>query len=65
MEDNVDKNLLEHFEQEIWDKVPHQEDSKIINATPLTDLTEVLKECAKSVYKADFSDKDLKVFWKI
>jgi cysteine synthase/rhodanese-related sulfurtransferase len=56
--------LLEHFEQEIWSKVPHLEETKIVNATPLTDLTEDLKECAKSVYKADFTDTDLKVFGK-
>ena len=56
--------LLEHFEQEIWSKVPHLEETKIVNATPLTDLTEDLKECAKSVYKTDFTDTDLKVFGK-
>lgn len=41
--------LLEHFEQEIWSKVPHLEETKIVNATPLTDLTEDLKACAKNV----------------
>ena len=61
---NIDSTLLEHFEQEIWSKVPHLEETKIVNATPLTDLTEDLKECAKSVYKTDFTDSDLKVFGK-
>lgn len=61
---NIDSVLLEHFEQEIWSKVPHLEETKIVNATPLTDLTEDLKECAKSVYKADFTNMDLKVFGK-
>jgi len=61
---NTDNILLEHFEQEIWSKVPHLEENKIVNATPLTDLTEDLKECAKSVYKADLTDTDLKVFGK-
>ncbi|KAF6249395.1 pyridoxal-phosphate dependent enzyme [Marine Group I thaumarchaeote] len=56
--------MLERFEQEIWSKVPHLEETKIVNATPLTDLTEDLKECAKSVYKTDFTDMDLKVFGK-
>ena len=46
---NIDNVLLERFEQEIWSKVPHLEETKIVNATPLTDLTEDLKECAKSV----------------
>jgi len=63
-ESNIDNILLEHFEQEIWSKVPHLEETKIVNATPLTDLTEDLKECAKSVYKIDFTEKDLKVFGK-
>jgi len=61
---NIDNTLLEHFEEEIWNKVPHLEETKIVNATPLTDLTEDLKECAKSVYKTDFTDMDLKVFGK-
>lgn len=61
---NVNNVLLERFEQEIWSKVPHLEETKIVNATPLTDLTEDLKECAKSVYKIDFTDMDLKVFGK-
>jgi len=55
---SIDNILLEHFEQEIWSKVPHLEETKIVNATPLTDLTEDLKECAKSVYKADFTNTD-------
>jgi len=56
---SIDNILLEHFEEEIWSKVPHLEETKIVNATPLTDLTEDLKECAKSVYKVDFTDKSL------
>ncbi len=63
-ENNIDNILLEHFKQEIWNKVPHLEETKIVNPTPLTDLTEDLKECAKSVYKIDFIDSDLKVFGK-
>ena len=39
-ENEVDKILLERFEQEIWNKVPHLEETKVINTTPLTDLTE-------------------------
>jgi len=61
---NIDNILLERFEQEIWSKVPHLKETTIVNATPLTDLTEDLKECAKSVYKVDFTDTDLKVFGK-
>ncbi len=63
-ENNVDEVLLEKFEQEIWDKIPHLEGGKIVNATPLIDLTEDLKECAKSIYKLNLDDKDLKVYGK-
>ena len=55
---------LEKFEQEIWSKIPHLEEGKVVNATPLIDLTRDLKECAKSLYKLDISDLDLKVYGK-
>ena len=65
---NIDNVLLEHFEEEIWSKVPHleenQADAKVVNATPLIDLTEDLKECAKNVYNLNLADADLKVFGK-
>ena len=42
-DNNIDKELLERFESEIWNKVPHlennQEGGKIVNATPLVDIT--------------------------
>jgi cysteine synthase/rhodanese-related sulfurtransferase len=63
-ENNVDKVLLEKFEQEIWNKIPHLEGEKIVNATPLIDLTEDLKECAKNIYKLNLDDEDLKVYGK-
>jgi len=65
---SIDNILLERFEQEIWSKVPHLEEKQgektVVNATPLIDLTEDLKECAKSVYKLNLVDADLKVFGK-
>jgi len=65
---NIDNILLEQFEQEIWSKVPHLEEkqgeAKVVNATPLIDLTEDLKECAKNVYNLNLADADLKVFGK-
>ena len=63
-ESDVDKALLEKFEQEIWSKIPHLEGDKIVNATPLIDLTNDLKECAKSIYKINLDEKDLKVYGK-
>ena len=63
-ENDFDKELLEKFESEIWNKIPHLEEGKVVNATPLVDLTNDLKECAKSIYKLDISDLDLKVYGK-
>ena len=62
----VDSKLLESFKEEIWSKVPHldEQGQKVINATPLINLTEDLKECAKSVFKLNLSDKDLSIYGK-
>ena len=65
---NIDSSLLEHFKREIWSKVPHVEEKagkvKVVNATPLIDITEDLIECAKNVYNLNLADSDLKVFGK-
>jgi len=65
---NIDNILLEHFKQDMWSKVPHLEEKqgevKVVNATPLIDITEDLKECAKNVYNLNLADADLKVFGK-
>ena len=60
----MDGALLKRFEEEIWHKIPHLENTKIINPTPLVELTKDLKECAKTIYKIDLEDKDLKVYGK-
>ena len=65
--DNIDNGLLSRFQQEIWSKVPHLEDgqgNKVVNATPLVDITKDLKECAKNVYNLNLDNSDLKVFGK-
>ncbi|OLC33452.1 MAG: cysteine synthase [Thaumarchaeota archaeon 13_1_40CM_4_38_7] len=63
---NIDSILLEHFEREIWSKVPHLEkrEAKIVNATPLVDITEDLRECARKEYGLNLADLDLQVFGK-
>lgn len=61
---NIDETLLKKFEDEIWCKVPHFENKKIVNPTPLIDLTEDLKECARTIYKLDLDNEDLKVYGK-
>ena len=64
----TDTILLDRFEKEILNKIPHIEEkdgeSKIVNATPLVDLTQDFKECAKNVYKLDLAGEDLKVYGK-
>ena len=64
MGNDIDKDLLERFEQEIWNKIPHLDGDKVVNATPLVDLTNDLKECAKSLYKFDISNENLEVYGK-
>ncbi|MDC8453285.1 MAG: cysteine synthase, partial [Candidatus Nitrosotalea sp.] len=62
---SIDSNLLERFEREVWSKIPHLENgSKVVNATPLTDITQDLKECAKKEFNINLDDKDLKIFGK-
>jgi len=63
-----DNTLMKKFEEEVWSKVPHREEKdgkvQIVNATPLIDLTNDLKECAKTVYDVDISNKDFKIYGK-
>ena len=65
---NVDDSLLSHFEKEVWSKVPHLEgksgEVKVVNATPLKDITADLKACAKNVFGLDLADKAMRVFGK-
>ncbi len=64
MTQDIDNELLKRFEEEIWKKTPHKSEDTIVNPTPLVDLTQDLKECAKSVYKMDLDGKDLKIYGK-
>jgi len=64
LQENIDTVLLERFKQEIWNKVPHLENNKVVNATPLIDITNDLKECAKKEFNLDLTNSDLQVFGK-
>ena len=67
LEGQTDSVLLEKFKQDIWGKVPHLDEhdkTRIVNETPLVDLTADLKECAKNVYNLNLADSDLRVFGK-
>src|SRR2546428_3888348 len=65
----VDLDLLRNFEVSIGGKVPRVEKrgggGRVLNATPLVDLTDLLKECAKAVYGLDLPEKEFKVFGKL
>lgn len=61
---NVDTVLLQQFQKEILSNVPHLEGAKVVNATPMKDITEDLKACAKNVFGIDLTDKDLRVLGK-
>lgn len=65
---DIDNILFERFQQEIWNKVPHMEgkldNARVVNTTPLIDITEDLKECAKNVFNLNLADSDLNVFGK-
>ena len=64
---NIDNALLDKFQKEIWDKVPHLEKPdgiKVVNPTPLVDITGDLIECAKKVYNLNLAVTDLKVYGK-
>jgi cysteine synthase A len=67
MTNNIDTDLLERFEQGMWKKIPHLEKADgitIVNATPLLDITEDLKTCAKKVLNLNLDDKDLRIYGK-
>jgi cysteine synthase len=65
---NIDNTLLELFQREVWSKIPHFEEKQgkimVVNATPLIDITEDLKDCARSVYNLNLANINLKVFGK-
>ena len=67
---DADATLLEHFEREIWSKIPHLEKDEqtgtvsVAGATPLVDISNDLRECARTIYKIELSD-DLKVMGKL
>ncbi len=67
MSTDADTVLLKKFEDEIWSKVPHLEradGSRVVNPTPLVDITADLKECVKKEFNINLDDKPIRVFGK-
>ncbi len=65
----TDVALLERFESEIWSKIPHIEknengDDTVVGATSLVDMTDDLRECARTIYKIEL-DANLKIVGKL
>ncbi len=61
----VDQKLLEDFEREIWQNVPHEEEGKVVRVSPLIELTQLLKEAAKEEYGLELPAGGLRVFGKL
>jgi cysteine synthase len=47
---SIDEGLLRRFDSEVWSRVPHLAGGKVVNPTPLVEVTAGLLECAKSEY---------------
>ena len=64
--ETVDNDLLERFEMELGERVPHLDSSglRVVNPTPLIDLTDALAECARAEFKLDISERKYRVFGK-
>ena len=62
---NIDKDLLDRFDKEIWSKTPHPSQSgHIANPTPLVDITGTLSECARVEYGLNLPTETSRVFAK-
>ncbi|MDA4129072.1 MAG: pyridoxal-phosphate dependent enzyme [Thaumarchaeota archaeon] len=65
----IDTDLLHQFEQEIGTKVPHLEsagtETRVVNPTPLIDITDVMMDCAKSVHGLDVPPEGVRIYGKM
>lgn len=59
MDGGADAGLLGRFESQVWGGMPHPDgpgpDARILNPTPLVDLSADLAECARTVYGRDLA----------
>jgi len=64
----VDETLLKRFHDEIKSKSPHaihgSTGPRIVNPTPLVDLTETLLECGRSKYGMELPPGNSRIFGK-
>ena len=59
-----DLGLFEGFQAGLWSKVPHLEGEKVVNPTPLEDVTDALFECALAEYGLHLPSGRARVFAK-
>jgi cysteine synthase len=62
---SLDQGLLADFDRDVWKKVPHLEEGRVVNASPLLDLTQVLKDGAKQEFGFDLSGSAFSVYGKL
>ncbi len=56
--------LLRAFEEEIGNKVPYVEHNRVVNPTPLIDITDALLDCCRSELGLQLSKPNAKIFGK-
>ncbi|MDG7008473.1 MAG: pyridoxal-phosphate dependent enzyme [Nitrososphaerota archaeon] len=61
---SVDTGLLARFDAEVLAKVPHVEEGRVVQPTPLVDVTDELIECGKAEYGLGISKTGVRVFAK-
>jgi len=61
----VDTELLNAFEEKIVSKMPHVESGRVAGPTPLVDLTQSLKDCAREEYGLDLTGKAFEAYGKV
>jgi cysteine synthase/rhodanese-related sulfurtransferase len=64
-EPTVDVELLRRFQAEVRDQIPHWEGGRVVKETPLIEITDILRECARVEYGLEISAVDFKVFGKL
>lgn len=60
---SVDGGLLRKFGEEVLSRLPHVEGGKVVNPTPLVDVTDALLECAREEYGLNLR-REARVFAK-
>jgi len=61
--ESPDSELLQRFEADVWERVPHLVGGKVVNPTPLADVTGHLRDCAQDEYGLHL-EGDFRVFAK-